>query len=362
LESGVLESQGKAAGMSSRSFFYDATMAKPYLFISYARHDAEIVLRVIEAVRTEFRLRDLNVEVWVDLDSLTPGQLWDAEITRVLRESIGLLVFISPAAMKSDFVNREITAAMEHLERLIIPVILEHVPDLPSALSRRQWLDLSDRRDKEDLRRAAQKIADATEAHLKSEIASPPIPSAKAPAIAATLAQEARTVRHPDTGKSDIPASIFLVHGHDHAALSEVEVYLTDLGVKPFILSRVSGPAKSLLQKFLTSAADAQFAIVVLSADDLAASRIQYEADGVADRALQFRARQNVILELGFFYGLLGWENVFVLYRPPDKVFPNFERPSDIEGVVFDPMDSTGTWRDSLTQKLTEAGFQLTSP
>jgi predicted nucleotide-binding protein len=91
----------------------------------------------------------------------------------------------------------------------------------------------------------------------------------------------------------------------------------------------------------------------------LGVSRIQYEADGVGERALQFRARQNVVLELGFFYGLLGWENVFVLCRPPDKVFPNFERPSDIDGAVFDLMDGSGRWRDSLAQKLELSGFQL---
>lgn len=45
----------------------------------------------------------------------------------------------------------------------------------------------------------------------------------------------------------------------------------------------------------------------LLCADDYGASRKQYEAPKVGDRALQFRTRQNVILELGFFYGKLGW-------------------------------------------------------
>ena len=47
----------------------------------------------------------------------------------------------------------------------------------------------------------------------------------------------------------------------------------------------------------------------------------------VVDKALQFRARQNVIFERGFFFGSLGWENVFVLFKPSTKVFRNFERP-----------------------------------
>jgi predicted nucleotide-binding protein len=335
-------------------------MAKRNLFVSYARVDARDVLPVVEAVRQEYQHRSLDVDVWLDIDNLTPGQRWDSEIARVLQNSVGLLVFVSPAAMESDWVQREVTAAAEHLDRLIIPVILHHVPELPIALASRQWIDLSSRHSKSDLLRCAVQVADATERQLKSGEAASPVSAAAAPAIAATLAQDARNANLPGKGEGQPPDSVFLVHGHDTAAISDMEAYLTTLGVKTFILSRVGGAAQSLLQKFLSSASDARFAVVILSADDMGASRLQYDADGVQDRSLQFRARQNVILELGFFYGLLGWENVFVLHRPADKVFPNFERPSDIEGAVFDSMDSSGGWRESLAQKLVEAGFVLT--
>jgi predicted nucleotide-binding protein len=204
-------------------------------------------------------------------------------------------------------------------------------------------------------------IANAAATHLHIAGAVSPVESAETPTIAATIAQEVRQVRQVDQGESEPPNSVFLVHGHDPIAISEMEDYLAGLGVKTFILSRTGGPTQSLLQKFFQSAADARFAIVILSADDRGASRLQYDAQGVGNLALQFRARQNVILELGFFYGFLGWENVFVLYRPPLEVYPNFERPSDIEGAVFDTMDPTGAWRESLKRKLVEAGFVLKS-
>jgi len=104
--------------------------------------------------------------------------------------------------------------------------------------------------------------------------------------------------------------------------------------------------------------AKARFAIVLLCADDYGASRRQYDLPKVADRALQFRARQNVILDLGFFYGRLGRENVFVVFQEPDRGFPNFERPSDLDGVVFNSFSDTA-WQKKLGAKLSAAGFKL---
>jgi predicted nucleotide-binding protein len=252
-----------------------------------------------------------------------------------------------------------LTIRAKHRDRLIIPIILEHVNNLPHELEIRQWLNLSGRHEETDVVFASREMVNAVKNQLKIKTASLPIPLSEVPQMAATIATQARDIKPSRAKMGQLPNSAFLVHGHDKTALSEMETYLAELGVKSFVLSRVGGPAQSLLQKFLKSAADSQFAIVILSADDLGALRIQYDAKGVGDRALQFRARQNVILELGFFYGLLGWENVFVLYRPPKDIFPNFERPSDIEGAVFDSMDELGEWRNSLTQKLIEAGFRI---
>jgi hypothetical protein len=55
----------------------------------------------------------------------------------------------------------------------------------------------------------------------------------------------------------------------------------------------------------------------------------------------------------------LGWENVFVVYRKPSRVFPNFERPSDLDGAIFDGIDEAGQWRKTLKARLTDAGFKL---
>jgi predicted nucleotide-binding protein len=174
--------------------------------------------------------------------------------------------------------------------------------------------------------------------------------------IAADIARDMRASVAESVAEG-APDSVFVVHGHDEPALTELETYLTAIGVTPIVLARQSESAQSLFQKFLSIAGQARFAIVLLSADDVAASRRQYDQPGVGERALQFRARQNVILELGFFYGALGFERVFVV-APGLPVFPNFERPSDLDGVVFEAMTDPG-WKKKLAQRLRQGGFAL---
>jgi len=334
-------------------------MSRPYLFVSYSRADAKLVLRVVEEVREQFRQRSLDIVPWVDVANLEPGQSWAAEIERALKESIGVLVFVSPSAMRSAWVSRELISAATALDRLIVPVILQHVPHLPKELAERQWIDLSGSHTKADLAAASRGIADAVAAHAHIEHTQPPVAPSDVPNIASEIANGVRQA----TGGAETagpPQSIFLVHGHDKNALSELKNYLVSVGVRPIVLSEVGGSSQSLLQKFFASATEARFAVVIMSADDLGASRLQYDEPGVADLALQFRSRQNVMLELGFFYGYLGWEKVFVLQCRPDRVFPNYERPSDLDGAVFDTMDSSGKWRKALEARLSAAGFGLT--
>ncbi len=63
------------------------------------------------------------------------------------------------------------------------------------------------------------------------------------------------------------------------------------------------------------------------------------------------RARQNVVLELGFFLGRLGRNRVAVVYE--DGV----EIPSDYSGVLFTKMDSGGAWRLQVAKEIKAAGF-----
>ena len=66
-------------------------------------------------------------------------------------------------------------------------------------------------------------------------------------------------------------------------------------------------------------------------------------------KMLKSRARQNVILELGYFMGRLGRSRVCALYKG------EIELPSDYQGVIYIEIDNAGAWRTKLAQEFVQA-------
>jgi predicted nucleotide-binding protein len=77
------------------------------------------------------------------------------------------------------------------------------------------------------------------------------------------------------------------------------------------------------------------------------------DVGGTDPADLQPRARQNVILELGYFLGRVGRDRVCALYRG------ELELPSDYMGVIYIRFDSGGGWRLSLAKELKAADFDV---
>ena len=88
---------------------------------------------------------------------------------------------------------------------------------------------------------------------------------------------------------------IFIVHGHDETAIRELKEYLQErLGFpEPTVLSSVAGKSRTVIEAFEEEAEHASLVFVLVTPDDV-------QEDG------QLRARQNVIFELGYFWGRLG--------------------------------------------------------
>jgi predicted nucleotide-binding protein len=85
---------------------------------------------------------------------------------------------------------------------------------------------------------------------------------------------------------------IFVVHGHDHGTKTELEIFLTGLGLEPVILHRQPDQGRTLIEKF-EHHSDVGFAFILFTPDDVA-----YPADEetLSDdrRKKELRARPNV--------------------------------------------------------------------
>jgi predicted nucleotide-binding protein len=327
---------------------------KPYVFVSYARSDFEPVHQIVRELQT------LGISTWTDIDNLSPGENWMNAIGQAIRQTDAVLIFISPESAGRAWIMHEFELAIDRGIG-IIPILLRPTPasQVSPHLAAIQWLDITRYPPATAAKQAAVEISRVL-SRIKSKTPAGALPDRQRENLAAALAAQARDqTEAPKERREKSPDSIFIVHGHDEDFLRDVEDFLVQSGIKPIIMKDVGGASASLIQKFFEIGRAADFAVVLLSGDDMGASRIQYEMAGVGMHALKYRTRQNVLLELGFFYGLLGWENVFVLEKGPPKPYPDFERPSDLNGVLWDRYDRNGRWRQELNRRLAALGFQL---
>jgi predicted nucleotide-binding protein len=140
--------------------------------------------------------------------------------------------------------------------------------------------------------------------------------------------------------------SVFIVHGHDEAAKNSVARFVEKLGLKPIILHEQPNLGRTIIEKFEANASTASYAVVLLTPDDVGTSK-----DTPHD--VKKRARQNVVLELGYFTGVLGRKHVCVLYKE------GVEIPSDYMGIIYTPLDSADGWHLRLAKEMKEAGLEV---
>jgi predicted nucleotide-binding protein len=133
---------------------------------------------------------------------------------------------------------------------------------------------------------------------------------------------------------------VFIVHGHDGEAREAVARFLSSVGLDPIILHEKPNEGRTLIEKF-EAHGDVSFAVVLLTPDDFG---------GAAGGEPKARARQNVILELGYFVGRLGRDRVCALRRG------EIDLPSDYVGVAYEELDEKGAWKVALARELDAAG------
>lgn len=154
------------------------------------------------------------------------------------------------------------------------------------------------------------------------------------------------------TAPRNFSNTVFVVHGHDEQAKTELEVLLSEMGFDSVVLHRKPDEGQTLIEKF-EKHSDVGFAFILLTPDDLI-SRIEHDLSSGEKRTTEARARQNVIFEFGYFLGKLGRHRVCCLHRG-DVVLP-----SDLHGLVYKKYEKKiEEVAYSIIKELQAAGYQV---
>lgn len=86
---------------------------------------------------------------------------------------------------------------------------------------------------------------------------------------------------------------------------------------------------------------------MLLRPDDVARSVSEDET------VKRFRARQNVVFELGYFIAKLGRPNICAILKGA------IETPSDYDGILYIQYDNADAWKLLLAKEMKEAGIDI---
>ncbi len=136
-------------------------------------------------------------------------------------------------------------------------------------------------------------------------------------------------------------SKVFIVHGHDEALKQTVARVLERQNIKPVILSEQTNNGKTIIEKFEENS-DVGAAICLFTADDIGSKKDVEDSN--------YRARQNVVFESGYFIGKIGRNKVIILSES------GIELPSDMQGIVY---TNNSNWEFEILKELKSIGYKI---
>jgi predicted nucleotide-binding protein len=150
----------------------------------------------------------------------------------------------------------------------------------------------------------------------------------------------------PAQAHADQP--VFIVYGHDTASRDQLELILRRMRLDPIVLGNLAAAGDTIiekLEKYLGEHGNVGFACVLLTPDDEG-----HKVGKVEDK--KYRARQNVVLEVGMVLARLGRKRVAILHKQSVEV------PSDIAGLIYIAFtERVDEVKAKLFGELREAGY-----
>ena len=106
------------------------------IFISYARSDGEKLAEFLHK-----RLTGCGYDVWKDSHDLEVGRNFPGGISDALETANDFIILVSPAALRSEWVNNEVNMAMAARSR-ILPIVFDVVnnDDIPLMLRTKNYV------------------------------------------------------------------------------------------------------------------------------------------------------------------------------------------------------------------------------
>jgi len=138
---------------------------------------------------------------------------------------------------------------------------------------------------------------------------------------------------------------IFIIHGHDGGVTGlrrELKLLLREAGITPKILEEEPTiGSETIIEKLIRVSSSCAYAVALFTKDD-------FTSDG------EYRARQNVLLETGYFMGKLGRDRISLINVGVDI-------PSDLKGILYiraiNPEEMN--WKRDLLKTLEAANFSI---
>ena len=142
---------------------------------------------------------------------------------------------------------------------------------------------------------------------------------------------------------------VFIIYGHDTTSRDGLELLLRRMGMDPIVLGNLPAGGDTIIEKleyYLGTEGNIGFACVLLTPDD--------EGNAVAEpEEKRYRARQNVVLELGMVLARLGRSRVAILHKE------SVELPSDISGLLYIAFkERVEEAKTKLFRELENAGYR----
>jgi len=148
--------------------------------------------------------------------------------------------------------------------------------------------------------------------------------------------------------QQETAAAVFIVYGHDTAARDQLELILRRMRLDPIILGHLPAAGDTIIEKlerYIGEHGNAGFACILLTPDDEG-----HKAGKPEEK--KYRARQNVVLEMGMVLARLGRQRVAILHKQ------SVELPSDIAGLLYIPFtERVDEVKTRLFNELRAAGY-----